>query len=127
MHVLIVEPSEALGTLWARHLERSGARVTRVTGQSAAIRAIRDEGVSVIVLNLVLPGGGAFAIADYASYSAPGTKVIFVTASTFFSDGSIFRHIPNACAFVGSSTPPEDLTAMALHWGGAPAEDRAAV
>ena len=118
MRVLIVEPDKSLGLLWSRHLERSGATVTHVTGQADAIRAIRDEDVSIIVLNLVLPGGSAFAIADYASYAAPDTKVIFVTASSFFSDGSIFRHIPNACAFVGASTPPEDLAAMAMHWGG---------
>lgn len=117
MRVLIVEPDNALGALWTRHLQRFGAEVTRVDGQAAAIRAIREEDVSIIVLNLVLPGGSAFAIADYASYAAPDTKVIFVTASSFFSDGSIFRHIPNACAFVGASTPPEDLAAMAMHWG----------
>lgn len=117
MRVLIVEPDNALGALWTRHLQRFGAKVTRVDGQAAAIRAIREEDVSIIVLNLVLPGGSAFAIADYASYAAPDTKVIFVTASSFFSDGSIFRHIPNACAFVGASTPPEDLAAMAMHWG----------
>lgn len=117
MRVLIVEPDRSLGTLWSRHIERRGASVILATGQSEAIRAIRDEDVSIIVLNLVLPGDSAFAIADYASYAAPGTKVIFVTASSFFSDGSIFRHIPNACAFVGASTPPEDLAAMAMHWG----------
>ncbi len=125
MHVLIVEPSKALGTLWSRHIERSGACVTHVDRQSGAIRAIRNLDVSIIVLNLVLPGGSAFAIADYASYAAPDTKVLFVTGSTFFSDGSIFRHIPNACAFVGASTPPEDLAAMAMHWGGTGRERRA--
>ena len=122
MRVLIVEPNRALGALWSRQIERCGASVVMATGQSEAIRAIRDEDVSIIVLNLVLPGDSAFAIADYASYAAPGTKVIFVTASSFFSDGSIFRHIPNACAFVGASTPPEDLAAMAMHWGGSARE-----
>lgn len=117
MRVLIVEPNEARGALWSRHVERLGAQATLVRSQSEAIRAIRDEDVSIIVLNLVLPGGSAFAIADYASYAAPGTKVIFVTATSFFSDGSIFRHIPNACAFVGAATPPEDIAAMAMHWG----------
>ncbi|MEJ1993141.1 MAG: hypothetical protein P8X50_16030, partial [Maritimibacter sp.] len=42
----------------------------------------------------------------------PDTRVIFVTSSTFFSDGSIFAMSPNACAFLSAHTPPEDLAAV---------------
>ena len=51
-------------------------------------------------------------MSDFASYRHPRTRVIFVTNTTFFSDGSIFAHSPNACAYVQSETPPEDLAAM---------------
>lgn len=117
MHVLIVEPNPALGGLWGRHLERMGAEVTLVSGQDQAIEALRHVEVQVIVLNLMPEEGSAFAVADYASVARPQAKVIFVTNTSFFSDGSIFKHVPNARAFVGSSTPPEDLANMVDYWG----------
>ena len=117
MKVLIVEPNPELGGLWSRHLKRMGADVELVHNQVAAIEALRQIEVQVIVLNLMPEEGSAFAIADYASVARPEAKVIFVTNTTFFSDGSIFRHVPNAQAFIGASTPPEDLAAMVEHWG----------
>ena len=117
MHVLIVEPSRELGGIWSRHLERMGSTVTLVHDQEAAIDVLRRDDVQVIVLNLLPEEGSAFAIADYASVSRPDAKVVFVTSTTFFSDGSIFRHVPNARGFLGASTPPEDLAAMVDYWG----------
>lgn len=70
----------------------------------------------IIVLDLVLDNGSALAVADFASYRRPDTQVIFVTNTSFFSDGSIFAHSPNACAYVQSETPPEDLAAMVEHY-----------
>ncbi len=117
MRVLIVEGNPELGQVWARCIERSGVEVFVATSQSHAIEVMREDDISVIVLDLVLQDGSAFAIADYASYRHPDAKVIFVTNTTFFSDGSIFRHIPNACAFLQSETPPKDLAAMVEHFG----------
>lgn len=85
--------------------------------QNDAIAAIRDQVPEVIILDLVLRSASALAIADFASYRAPGARVIFVSASTFFSDGSIFSHVPNACAFVPMGVPPEDLCAMVDYYG----------
>jgi len=39
-----------------------------------------------------------------------------VTNTSFFSDGSIFQVSNNACAYVQSETPPEDLAAMVEHY-----------
>ena len=64
----------------------------------------------------MLANGSALAVSDFASYRRPDARVIFVTNTTFFSDGSIFAHSPNACAFMQSSTPPEDLAAMVEHY-----------
>lgn len=117
MRVLIVEGDPNLGWLWKRHLERCSAVVTLVGTQDAAVDHLEHEEVEVIVLDLVLPDGSAIAVADYAAYRRPATKVVFVTNTTFFSDGSIFQHIPNACAFLPSATPPEDLAAVVEHYG----------
>lgn len=116
MNVLIVESKPELGALWQRHLERQGGSVTLVHSQEAAIIALYSNDYQIIVLDLVLDHGSALAVADFASYRRPDARVIFVTNTSFFSDGSIFAHSPNACAYVQSETPPEDLAAMVEHY-----------
>lgn len=120
MHILIVEGNPALGRLWQRHLMRCGADVHLVAAQDEAVSCLERSAFDVIVLNLVLDSGSAFAVADYAAYRRPQSKVVFVSNSTFFSDGSIFQHIPNACAFLTTTTPPDDLAAVVEHYATAP-------
>lgn len=115
MIVLIVEPEPELGRLWSQHILRQGAEVHLVEGQDAAVALLRARPVDAIVLDLVLREGSALAVADYASYRRPAARVIFVTNTTFFSDGSIFLHSANASAFLQSATPPEDIATMVLH------------
>ncbi|KMW60556.1 Chemotaxis protein CheY [Candidatus Rhodobacter oscarellae] len=117
MRVLIVESCPELARLWSAYLQRQGAEVVVAASESGAVDHLRDGTVDVIVLDLVLEVGSAFAVADFASYSQPSARVIFVTNTTFFSDGSIFRHIPNACAYLPSGTSPEDLAAVVDHYG----------
>lgn len=116
MRVLIVEQNPDRGWLWCSHIERQGATVDLVAGQSGAVEHIRATPPDVIVLNLELAEGSAFAIADYASFCRPSTKIIFVTSTTFFADGSIFSHCANACAYLRAETPPEDLAVMVAHY-----------
>ena len=117
MRVLIVESENGLADIWQRHLERMSMTVSRAKAQSEAIEHLGAEPTDIIILNLMLGEGSALAVADYASYRLPEARVIFVTNTSFFSDGSIFSFAPNACAFVQCSTPPEDLAAMVEHYG----------
>lgn len=117
MDVLIVESMLSLGNIWADHVCRLGYQVTLVAEQNHAIEKLRTKPFDVIVLNLRLTGGGAEAIADYASYRRPDAKVVFVTNDSFFSDGSIFRYMPNACAMVPEGTEPSDLAALVEYHG----------
>jgi len=119
MRILIVEGNRDLGELWARHLRRQGGEVCLVHSQHAAILKLQAEEFEIIVLDLILENGSALAVADFASYRSPETRVVFVTDTSFFSDGSIFAHSANACAYVPSSTPPEDLAAIVEHYGAA--------
>ena len=115
MLVLIVEPDDGRAALWARHLEGQGAETARAETRADAIRVLRERDVAVVVLNLGLPGEGAFAVSDYASYARPGAKVLFVSASDMLTDGSVFRYASNACGFLGLDTAPEDIAALAMH------------
>ncbi|WP_417742141.1 response regulator transcription factor [Salipiger sp.] len=117
MNVLIVESRKELGGLWSRHLARLGATVTVAQTEEAATEHLHDTPIDVIVLDLVLAEGSALAVADFANYRWPEAKVIFVTNTSFFSDGSIFQLCSNACAFLPSATPPSDLAAMVEHFG----------
>lgn len=117
MNCLIVESSEKLGQLWRRHLERLQIAVTVATTAERALNLIQSRGFDVIVLDLVLSDGSALAVADLAQFRQPNANVVFVTDTTFFSDGSIFRHSANARAFIQSTTAPDDLAAIVHHFG----------
>lgn len=115
--VLIVESVAELAGVWQGHLERQGMSVTNVAGQEKAIEHLSENETDILILDLVIEEGCALAISDYANYRQPDARVIFVTNTSFFSDGSIFAHSANARAFVQSNTPPEDLAAMVAHYG----------
>lgn len=117
MQVLIVQSKTELGEIWARHLERLHAIVTVVETGDAALLQLQDQTFDVIVLDLVLREGGALTVADFANFNHPRANVVFVTDTTFFSDGSIFKHSANARAFIETKTPPSDLAEIVHHYG----------
>jgi CheY-like chemotaxis protein len=117
MRVLIVQSNLHLGELWKRHLERLDADVTHVQTGEQALHLIEISRFDVIVLDLVLSEGSALAVADLAQFRQPDANVVFVTDTTFFSDGSIFNHSANARAFIETTTPPGDLAAIVQHYG----------
>jgi len=117
MRALIVQSNAELGELWKRHLQRLDVRVSLVqTGQSAA-DLIDSKTFDVIVMDLVLNQGSGLALADLVQFRQPDANIVFVTDTTFFSDGSIFHHSANARAFVRSATPPNDLAEIVHHYG----------
>jgi len=125
MRVLIVQSERDLATIWQRHLERLGAKVELAETETQAISQIEAKVFDVIVLDVVLSDGSALSVADVAYFRSPQAKVVFVTDTTFFSDGSIFNHSANACAFIRLSTPPQDLATIVHHYAEAANRDYA--
>ncbi|MEL6681555.1 MAG: response regulator [Pseudomonadota bacterium] len=119
MRVLIVQSNRNLGLLWQRHLERLDSDVTLVHNGEQALNQIEAMVFDVIVLDLVLTQGSALTVADFAQFRQPQANVVFVTDTTFFSDGSIFNHSANARAFIQTATPPRDLAEI-VHYYGSP-------
>lgn len=120
MRVLIVQSNKPLGAVWQRHLERLGAQVDTAMTGSEAVGKIETNVYDVIVLDLVLGEGSALTVGDVAFFRQPDANVIYVTDTTFFSDGSIFEHSANARAFIETNTPPKDLAAIVHHYGKTP-------
>nr|WP_297768642.1 response regulator [uncultured Roseovarius sp.] len=117
MKVLIVESCVDLSKLWQAHMVRQGMEVSLADDQASAVKALNTGAYDVIILDLVLERGSALAVADLASYRYPQAQVIFVTSTSFFSDGSIFELSANARAHLQSDIAPEDLTALVEHCG----------
>ncbi|WP_226782100.1 response regulator [Oceaniglobus trochenteri] len=117
MHVLIVEENPALAEVWAGYLRRSGAQVSITACQQDAIAFLQGYGPDIVILDLGLRAGSPLAIADYASYRHPQIRIIPVTRDSFFSDGSVFVHVPNTCTVLAPGTPPEDMAAIVAHYG----------
>ena len=88
MRVMIVESSAPLARLWSNHLCQQSANVDIASTESEAVEVLRRKKIDVIVLDLVLERGSAFAVADFARYVHPKTSIVFVTNTTFFSDGA---------------------------------------
>ena len=116
MNILIVEDCSELAKLWQRALERVGAVVARSQSVTEAIYQIQSQCFDVIVTNLICDGVPTMPVADYAADRSPKSQVIFVTNTSFFSDGSIFKFCANAAVFLQRDTPPEDLAALAQHY-----------
>lgn len=117
MRVLIVQSNVPLGNIWQRHLQRLGAQVDIALTGTEAVQIIETTPYDVIVLDLVLGEGSALTVGDVAFFRQPDANLIYVTDTTFFSDGSIFNHSANARAFIETNTPPGDLAAIVQHYG----------
>ena len=116
MRILLVQHNKDLSELWTRSLQRQGVDVVEAGTQLAAIELLRFEDFDALVLDLVLPDGGAIAISDFATYRYPDVPIIAVTSTSFFSDGSIFDLIPNARSLMRTPLLPDDLAAVLEHY-----------
>lgn len=125
MYVLIIHSNGGLAAIWQRHLELLDAQVTQARTSAAALEMLETISFDAIVLDVMLDGYSALAVADMAQFRQPWANVVFVTDTTVFSDGSIFGYSGNARAFLQTATPPDDLAAIVHHYGSL-SPDRAA-
>lgn len=115
MKILIVENSHDLATVWKTHLERLGAKVITASTATRALSMIATHELDAVIVDLVLEDGSALGVADFAMYRRPAAKVIVVSKSHFFSDGSIFALTANIRAYLPTTVPPEDLSAIVAY------------
>jgi DNA-binding NtrC family response regulator len=120
MRVLIVEENLHRGALWKRFLERSDAKVDLVSTTEEATSALSCRSYDSLVINIAMANAAILAISDLASYRNPDIAIVTVTSGSFFSDGSIFKMIPNACGCVGGDVLPMDLVEIVSYYANRP-------
>jgi len=116
MRVLIVEERLNRGAIWKRFLEGKGAEVCLVTESEAAMVNLTSQVFDALVINIAMRNSAVLAISDLASYRNPDIAIVTVTAGSFFSDGSIFKLMPNACGCLGDDVKPQDLANIVSHY-----------
>lgn len=121
MRIMIVEGDCAVARLWQDYLGREGFEVTSAETADQAVNALHGGNFDVVLINLVLPDGGAMGIADYIRVSAPQTQVIFVSDQTLFADGSLFALAPNLRMTIKLQMPPRDVAEIVRYCAQIPA------
>lgn len=116
MRVLIIEANPDLAKVWEGHLSRQGAEVSCALTAEGAHQIMNDACFDVVVMNAELDGKSV-ALADFLRFRCPDARVVFVTSSSFFSDGTLFELSPNAHACIPASTSPEDLASLVEYHG----------
>lgn len=79
--VLLVEDDTALSRVLARILTRAGYRVLTADGPPAVRAQLRDlhGAIDVVVSDLLLPGGGGWAVVEEVRAALPGVPVLFMS------------------------------------------------
>jgi len=117
MHVLIVESKADRSDSWARLLREKGWHVAAARTAEVAVALMDRMRFEVILLDLELDTGNALTVPIYAGYRQPEARIVVVTGSTVFNDGSIFELCSNACAYLNAAADPEDIVTLVDHHG----------
>lgn len=78
--ILIVEDDPTMAEMVAYNLRRQGLEVETHADGAAGLRAARDLGVSLVVLDQMLPGLDGFAIAAELRSQRPDLPILMLTA-----------------------------------------------
>ncbi|PWJ22468.1 hypothetical protein [Jannaschia seohaensis] len=70
---------------------------------------------AVVLIDLGLTDGSPLAVADFVSFRHPKARVIFVSDTAMFSDGSLFQHCANVHAHVARGMAEPDMVALIAH------------
>jgi DNA-binding NarL/FixJ family response regulator len=83
--------------------------------QAQAVAEMFSLAPAVVLIDLDLAQGSPIAVADFTSYRHPDARVIFISDSDMFSDGSLFAHCGNVHAHVGRGMAEPDMVALVAH------------
>jgi DNA-binding response OmpR family regulator len=79
--VLVVEDDDQIRTLVARMLRRAGYQTDEACDGQEAIDKIRDDGISAIVLDLMMPRVSGFDVLAFLKNHNPDRKCVIVLSA----------------------------------------------
>lgn len=90
-------------------------RAETANSQAQAVAMMFELSPAVVLIDLGLTDGSPLAVADFASYRHPDARVIFLSDTAMFSDGSIFNHCANVHAHIAHGMAEPDMIALVAH------------
>ncbi|GIT89830.1 hypothetical protein JANAI62_06860 [Jannaschia pagri] len=93
----------------------AGFRAEIARSQAQAVAMMFELSPAVVLIDLGLSDGSPLAVADFANYRHPEARVIFMSDSAMFSDGSLFNHCTNVHAHVARGMSEPDMVALVSH------------
>ncbi len=116
MKILIYEDTRQQGLIWQRFLLRLGYEVHLATSVEDAAEYLSKGNISTFIVDDRDDMVGITTLTDLASYANPDISIIAVTSGRFFTDGTIFKLIPNIRSCISHQIELDDLGAMVDHY-----------
>ncbi|HZN97568.1 MAG TPA: ATP-binding protein, partial [Gemmatimonadales bacterium] len=107
--VLVVEDDRMVRLMMKRSLEEAGYRVLDADSAEQALHIVQDKPeISLVLTDLVMPGGGGRELADRIIELRPGTSVLFTSG---YTDGEVERRglLRSEAAFLQKPFTPQAL------------------
>ena len=114
--ILLIETRDELATLWAGFISRRDHKVYVACSLVEAEERLDVQAFDMLIINSACFGQDACSIVEYAVFRNPRLSVIAVTSDAFFSDGSLFEHLPNLRSHLPKPVAIDDLSAVVDHY-----------
>ncbi len=105
--ILVVDDEEYIRDAFTVVISTSGAKVVAVGDGAAAISELRRGGVSLVVLDLGLPGISGLRVLEWMSGNAPQVPVLVVTGLE--NPPNVLVRFPNLVKIMQRKPVPNDL------------------
>ncbi|MEL7216031.1 MAG: hypothetical protein AAGJ96_08910 [Pseudomonadota bacterium] len=95
MNVLAIGSETVPLEAWAEALAREGVELQFRRNVFDTRRDLLTHSVKVLLLDLEMPEIAPLALADLAAFRHPDVHILPITTGTRFTDGSLYRVVPN--------------------------------
>lgn len=84
--ILLAEDEQSLGSIIAENLESAGFLVTHVLSGQEVLAALKQQGFSLLILDVMMPGMTGFEVAREIRRSDSSVPILFLTSKTMPQD-----------------------------------------
>lgn len=96
-HILVVDDHREIRESLAQFLKKNGRRATAVESAEAARKAIKENRIDLVILDIMMPGMDGFAVFQAITERVEGRlPFLFITATALRVGEEWLRGIPHA-------------------------------